>query len=145
MNIFVFALGKPMNNLNLMFRDRSMRKCLNSQKNGRRRHNMGAKNQCLNSHPDQPNNHTTSPFSVIHLYPNSMLPKLGLPTSPLHQILFFYSSQMGHLSLPQKGLQIWAPWNFLEVQVPISDPSTIDSCKRSRGSSVGSRAEETEF
>ena len=109
------------------------------------RHNMGAKTPSPYPYPNQPNNHTTSPLSILHLQPNPLLPQLGLSSYPLQKVqlnLPFSSPKLGFLSFPQKGLQIWAPRDLVEVQVPIPTASTVDSRKGSGGSSVGWRTKE---
>lgn len=71
---------------------------------------LGAKAKRLNPHPNKPNNHTTPPLPAIHSHTNSVLPQLGLPTTPLPPILHRRRSliptaahEMGLLSGPQKG------------------------------------------
>jgi hypothetical protein len=106
---------------------------------------MGAKASSLDPHPNQPYNHAISPLSVFHLHPNPQLSRLGISSYPLYQapLNFPFSSpkapKVGFLSFLQKGQKIWAPWDLMEVQVPIPTASTVDSCKGSWGSSVGRR------
>ena len=109
---------------------------------------MGAKTPSSNPYPNQPHkhNHTNSSLSVLYLQPNPLLPQLGLSSNPMQQVqlnLPFSSPKMGFLSFPEKGLQIWAPTDLMEVQVPIPTASTVDSGKGSWGSSVGWRTKET--
>ena len=109
---------------------------------------MGAKTPSSNPYPNQPHkhNHTTSSLSVLYLQPNPLLPQLGLSSNPMQQVqlnLPFSSPKMGFLSFPEKGLQIWAPTDLMEVQVPIPTASTVDSGKGSWGSAVGWRTKET--
>ncbi|GAB4826997.1 hypothetical protein Ancab_033877 [Ancistrocladus abbreviatus] len=104
---------------------------------------LGRKVSSPNTHPNQPNNHTISPLSIVHLLPHPLLPQLGLPTSPLHKILLpFPLLQMGILSLPQKGLQIWPSSHLLEVQVPLPPAPTADPGRRSGGGAVEQRRDE---
>ncbi|KAL5774394.1 hypothetical protein ACOSP7_011951 [Xanthoceras sorbifolium] len=102
---------------------------------------MGAENPSLNTHPNKPHNHTITPFTILHIHTDPMLPQLGLPSSSLHQTssswLSFSLSEVGFLSLPQKGVQIRAPSHFLEVQVPVPAASAADSGRGSGGGRLG--------
>ena len=70
-----------------------------------------------------------------------MLLELGLPSSSLHQTIWrwlpFSISEVGFLSLPQKGFKIGASSHFLEVQVPVPAASAADSGEGGGGGRVG--------
>ncbi|MED6122504.1 hypothetical protein PIB30_040412 [Stylosanthes scabra] len=102
---------------------------------------MGAQNPSPNPHHNQPHTRTRPPLSALDSHPGPLLPELGLPSIPLP----FRSQppqQMGHLTVPQKGLQKGSSSNLLEVQVPLPAATTADSCRGSGGSSMGTPREE---
>lgn len=96
-------------------------------------HNMGTKTASFDTRLDKPHRFTTAPLTVVRLLTNPMLPELGLSSCFLHQISL-YSLEVGSLSIPQKGLEIWASSDFLEIKVPVSAASAFDSGKGSGGS-----------
>lgn len=116
-----------------------------TQHNKRRRinekHKMGTKTPSPNPHTHHPpNHHTIPPLPIFDLHTNPLLPQLGLPTNPLPPIHHHFSSpatKMGFLSLPQKGLKIWAPRNILEIQMPIPTAPSTDTCQGGGRSTMG--------
>ncbi|CAA2984446.1 Hypothetical predicted protein [Olea europaea subsp. europaea] len=101
---------------------------------------MGAKIQCLNPRLNLPNNHTTPSFPVLRSHPTPLLPQLGLPTASLSPRLRRFAAsplEVGFLSIPQKGVKIWAPSHLLAVQVSISAAAATGTGQGSGGSTVG--------
>ncbi|PQQ19719.1 uncharacterized protein Pyn_30440 [Prunus yedoensis var. nudiflora] len=107
---------------------------------------MGAKGPCLNSCPNQPNNHTTSSLSVLHLHPNPMLPELGLPTSPLHQIhLPSYPSTMGHLSFLKRVSRFGLPETSWRSKCPYHLPPPLILAKGTEEAQWGDEQKRENF
>ncbi|KAM1033111.1 hypothetical protein ACFX2C_036698 [Malus domestica] len=94
---------------------------------------MGAKIECPNPHPKQPNNRAISPLPARHRHPNSP------PTSTVTTLPS--TSNLPSISFSNRSR---APPDLLEVQVPLPPSPAIGSCKGWRGSSVGRGPEDRE-